>query len=220
MCRAVGYNQHAMRRSGRQQKGRSPGEEPRNLGGDFLISNIDLADPNFFRSVILMITHDGTGAFGLVVNHPSRFTLGEVIEGMDASDASSIPIYVGGPVQREALFVLHGTGPWYDAPVGSEEPIDGVIFEPATASMMEYLGSEWSGLSEAERPAVRVYAGYSGWAPGQVEGELKTDAWVVVQATRSIVFHPNPQAAWAEAFAGKGPLYKIILQTGFKPSMN
>ena len=190
------------------------------LGGDFLISNIDLVDPNFIRSVILMITHDETGAFGLVVNHPSRFTLGEVIEGMDDSAAASIPIFVGGPVQREALFVLHGPGPWYDAPVSREEPIDGVIFEPATAAMMEHLGSVWSGMLARERPEVRIYAGYSGWAPGQVEGELEADSWVVVPALRNIVFHADPQAAWAEAFAGKGPLYKIILQTGFKPSMN
>ena len=190
------------------------------LGGDFLISNIDLADPNFIRSVILMITHDDTGAFGLVVNHPSRFTLGEVIEGMDDTPAASIPIYVGGPVQREALFVLHGPGPWYDAPVSREQPIEGVIFEPATAAMMEHLGSVWSATPPEDRPTVRIYAGYSGWSPGQVEGELAGDSWVVVPATRAVVFHDDPQAAWAEAFAGKGPLYKIILQTGFKPSMN
>jgi putative transcriptional regulator len=190
------------------------------LGGDFLISNIDLADPNFIRSVILMITHDDTGAFGLVVNHPSRFTLGEVIEGVNDSAAASIPIYVGGPVQREALFVLHGPGPWYEAPVSREEPIEGVIFEPATAAMMEHLGSVWSRTPAEDRPEVRIYAGYSGWAPGQVEGELETDSWVVVPASRNVVFHANPPAAWAEAFAGKGPLYRIILQTGFKPSMN
>ena len=209
-----------MREDGQQGEAEDSSGQPGSLGGDFLISNIDLADPNFFRSVILMITHDETGAFGLVVNHPSRFTLGEVIEGMESSEASGVPIYIGGPVQREALFVLHGPGPWYEAPVSREQPIDGVIFEPATAAMMEFLGSEWSGMPDGERPAVRIYAGYSGWAPGQVEGELETESWVVVPATRSIVFHANPQAAWAEAFAGKGPLYKIILQTGFKPSMN
>jgi putative transcriptional regulator len=209
-----------MDENGRQGDPADPEGEPQGLGGEFLISNIDLADPNFYRSVILMITHDDTGAFGLVVNRPSRFTLGEVVEGIDADPAAAIPIYVGGPVQREALFVLHGDGPWYPSPVHSEQPVEGVVFEAATPAMMEYLSSEWSALPGEDRPAVRVYAGYSGWAPGQLEGELKSDAWVVVQATRSIVFHPNPQGAWAEAFGGKGPLHQIILQTGFKPSMN
>jgi putative transcriptional regulator len=139
---------------------------------------------------------------------------------VDDSAAASIPIYVGGPVQREALFVLHAPGPWYDSPASREQPIEGVIFEPATAALMEHLGSVWSALPVEDRPEVRIYAGYSGWAPGQVEGELATDSWVVVPATKSIVFHDDPQAAWAEAFAGKGPLHRIILQTGFKPSMN
>ena len=209
-----------MHKDGRQEDMTNPEREPRNLGGDFLISNIDLADPNFYRSVVLMITHDESGAFGLVVNRPSRFTLGDVIEGMAASPASSIPVYVGGPVQRDALFVLRGEGPWYSAPVRSEEPVEGVVFEPATPLMMEHLNSEWSSLPDTDRPAVRVYAGYSGWAPGQVEGELNADAWVVLKATKNIVFHPNPQEAWEEAFVRKGPLYQIILQTGFKPSMN
>ena len=75
-------------------------------------------------------------------------------------------------------------------------------------------------MPEGERPAVRVYAGYSGWGPGQLEGELKADSWVVLKATRQVVFDPDPEKVWAEALARKGPLYQIILQTGFKPSKN
>ena len=87
----------------------SPGSEelPRYLGGYFLISEFDLADPNFHRTVVLLIAHDAEGAFGLVVNRPSRFALGEVIEGVEDSPAASIPVYVGGPVQQNALFVMH-----------------------------------------------------------------------------------------------------------------
>jgi putative transcriptional regulator len=216
----VWYSSPKMRQNDRQEDVTNPEREPRNLRGDFLISHINLVDPNFYRSVILMITHDDEGAFGLVVNHPSRFTLGEVIDVMGASPASSIPVYVGGPVQREALFVLREEGPWCSSPAHSQRPVEGVVFEPATRSMMEYLSTEWCSLPDADRPAVRVYAGYSGWAPGQVEGEMTADTWVVVKATRSAIFHPNPQGAWAEAFAGKGTLHQIILQTGFKPSMN
>jgi putative transcriptional regulator len=198
-----------------------PDGAPRWLGGHFLVSDFDLVDPNFHRAVILMIDHDEEGAFGLVVNRPSPFTLGEVIEGMDASPAASIPVYVGGPVQQNALFVLR------EEPLGStggedadEQPVEGVSFDPATQPLMDWLKGEWVGLPEAERPAVRVYVGYSGWAAGQLEGELAADAWVVLRATREIVFHPDPSSAWAEALARTGPLYQIILQTGFKPSMN
>jgi len=207
------------------------GGTPRWLGGCFLVSDFDLVDPNFHRAVVLMIDHDEEGAFGLVVNRPSPFTLGEVVEGMEDSPAGSIPVYVGGPVQQDALFVLHEEPP---AGAGGEsaggedaggedaggQPVEGVSFQPATQSLLDWLKGEWGELPEAERPAVRFYVGYSGWASGQLEGELDADAWVVLRATRELVFHPDPQKAWAEALARTGPLYQIILQTGFKPSMN
>ena len=198
-----------------------PNGTPRWLGGHFLLSDFDLADPNFQRAVILMIDHDEEGAFGLVVNHPSPFTLGEVVEGLEDTPASSIPVYVGGPVQQNALFVLHedsaGGEGGEDA---ADQPVEGVAFEPATRSLLDWLKSEWAVLPEADRPEVRFYVGYSGWASGQLEGELEEEAWVVLRATREIVFHPDPGKAWAEALSRTGPLYQIILQTGFKPSMN
>ncbi|HYW83880.1 MAG TPA: YqgE/AlgH family protein [Spirochaetia bacterium] len=198
----------------------NPEENPKNLGGHFLVSEIGLMDPNFVRSVILMITHDENGAFGLIVNRPFKLTLGELVEGLEESSASSIPVYVGGPVQQELLFILHTAFPGSDQDDRGERPVEGVIFEPATQSIVDYLKDEWSALPEQQRPAVRLYAGYSGWGPGQVEGELKAEAWVVVKANSDIIFHPNPAGAWADAFVKKGPLYQIILQTGFKPSMN
>jgi putative transcriptional regulator len=67
---------------------------------------------------------------------------------------------------------------------------------------------------------VRMYVGYSGWGPGQLEGELKVSSWVVLKASKQVVFDPDPQAVWEQALAKKGPLYQIILQTGFKPSLN
>jgi len=194
------------------------GGTPRWLDGCFLVSDFDLVDPNFHRAVVLMIDHDEEGAFGLVVNRPSPFTLGEVVEGLDDSPASSIPVYVGGPVQQNALFVLRDERAAEDTE--AERPVEGVAFEPASPAMIDYLLNEWSSLPDVERPAVRMYVGYSGWASGQLEGELAADSWVVMRATREIVFHPDPHSTWTEALARTGPLYQIILQTGFKPSMN
>lgn len=210
----------AMDEQNEQENPQNPDQDPRILGGYFLVSDIGLMDPNFVRSVILMISHDDNGAFGLIVNRPFKLMLGELVEGLDDSPAASIPVYVGGPVQQELLFILHTAFPGDERDASSERPVEGVIFEPATQSVVEYLKDGWSALPEQERPAVRLYAGYSGWGPGQVEGELKAEAWVVVKANSDIIFHPNPAGAWADAFVKKGPLYQIILQTGFKPSMN
>ncbi len=194
--------------------------EPRYLGGSFLVSEIALADPNFRQTVVLMISHDDNGAFGLVVNRPSPFTLKDVVEGMDESPAGSIPVYIGGPVQQEILFLLHDPFPEGPGDEDAAQPVEGVLSEPASLPLIEYLKNEWGSLPEEKRPAVRVYAGYSGWGAGQLEGELKSEAWVIVQATRELIFRPDATGAWEDAFAGKGPLYQIILQTGFKPSMN
>ncbi len=195
-------------------------DEPRYLDGYFLISEFDLMDPNFYRSVILMIAHDDEGAFGLVVNRPSSLALGEVIEGVEDTPAARLPVYIGGPVQQNALFVLHMSPSRQGETPGIKKPLDRVTFEPATRSLIEYLTGEWGALPEAERPVVRIYAGYSGWGPGQLEGELKRSSWVVLKASEQVVFDPDPEATWAEALAKKGPLYQIILQTGFKPSLN
>jgi putative transcriptional regulator len=195
-------------------------DEPRYLDGYFLISDFDLADPNFYRSVVLMIAHDPDGAFGLVVNRPSSFALGEVIEGVEDTPAASIPVYIGGPVQQNALFTMHESFGEGGSTAGVKQPMAGVAFEPATRTLIDYLKGEWASLPAGQRPTVRMYAGYSGWGPGQLEGELKADSWVVLKASRQVVFAPDPQAVWAEALARKGPLYQIILQTGFKPSRN
>jgi len=190
------------------------------LGGSFLVSEIALMDPNFRQTVIMMISHDDNGAFGLVVNRPSPFTLRDVVEGMDDSPAGSIPVFIGGPVQQEILFLLHAAFPGHQGDDDAVRPVEGVISEPATLPLIEYLKNEWGSLPLEDRPAVRVYAGYSGWGPGQLEGELKAEAWVVVKATQELIFRPDAAGAWEDAFARKGPLYQIILQTGFKPSMN
>jgi len=190
------------------------------LGGSFLVSEIALMDPNFRQTVVLMISHDDNGAFGLVVNRPSPFTLGEVVEGLDDTPAASIPVFIGGPVQQEILFLLHSDFPGHAGDEGAAVPVEGVISEPASMSLIEYLKSQWGSLPMEDRPAVRVYAGYSGWGPGQLEGELKAEAWVVLKATQELIFRADAAGAWEDAFARKGPLYQIILQTGFKPSMN
>ena len=195
-------------------------EHAQSLGGSFLVSEIALSDPNFRQTVVMMISHDENGAFGLVVNRPSPFTLGDVVEGMDETPARSIPVFIGGPVQQEILFLLHAPFPDLPADEEAARPLDGVISEPASLPLIDYLKNEWSAMPAEDRPAVRVYAGYSGWGPLQLEGELRAEAWVVVKATREMIFRPDAAGAWEEAFAGKGPLYQIILQTGFKPSMN
>lgn len=198
----------------------SDSEEPRYLEGYFLISEVELMDPNFYRSVVLLVKHDDDGAFGLVVNRRSNVTLKEVLEGFEEGPAKDLPIHVGGPVQQEYLFALHSGFPDQLQSEHASAPADGVVFEPVTESVVDFLKHQWPNLPESERPRIHLFAGYSGWGGGQLENELKAGAWVVLRATSDIVFYPDPAEGWRQALSRKGAFYKIVAETGFKPSMN
>jgi putative transcriptional regulator len=195
-------------------------ELPDSLEGHFLISEADLVDPNFRRTVVLIIHHNEEGAFGLVVNRRTEVTLSDVLPDLGGSQSGGIPLFIGGPVQPRYLFCLHSGLPQSLESEHSSHPLEHVVFEPDFGSLTEYLKGEWSGLSERDRPTVRAYAGYAGWAAGQLESELERGAWVVRPAAAKHIFHPNPEEGWREALGELGGFNKIVADTGFKPSMN
>ncbi len=135
----------------------------------------DLADPNFYRSVVLVVQHDSEGAFGLVMNRPTRKTVREVWNQLGRGECScDSPLFLGGPVTGP-LIALHDDGSRAEAQVlpgvyvsASKEVIDSLI----------------------ERPPgkMRVFTCYSGWGPNQLELELDEGAWIVVPATAELVF--------------------------------
>ncbi len=189
------------------------------LTGQFLISGTELVDPNFFRTVVLLIQHAADGAMGLVVNRPADVELGSIIEISDGPVAE-IPVFVGGPVEQQYLFVLHSglTDPYPREQ--SINPAPGIFFEPATDPLIEYLSTNWLALPETDRPEVRFFAGYSGWAPGQLEDELEAGSWFTHDAAAEIVFHQNSEQGWRDALRKKGEFYRIVADTGYTPSMN
>lgn len=194
---------------------------PQNLAGHFLIAETELQDPNFFRTVVLMLHHNEEGAFGLVVNRESEVTVAEVIEGMESSALAALTVFVGGPVQQNYVFVLHsGVADRYSSE-HLESPCQGVFFEPSFQHVADYAGSEdYLALETEQRPRIRVFAGYSGWGPGQLERELEEDAWLVHPARAELVFDLDSAEGWKKALSQKGGFYRIVAETGYKPSMN
>ncbi|MFP4067980.1 MAG: YqgE/AlgH family protein [Spirochaetaceae bacterium] len=189
-------------------------EYPTSLTGYFLISEAEMMDPNFFRTVVLIIRHDETGAFGLVVNRKSNLTLSDVLPEFEDSPGGELPLYVGGPVQQEYLFVVHSPYEGHEPSEAAVQPVEGVIFEPAFAEVRDLFETEPAGRN------VLLFLGYSGWAPGQLETELEEGAWILHPAGRHIVFHPNPEEGWRDALRDKGGLYRIFADTDQKPSTN
>ena len=193
---------------------------PASLEGYFLVSETELTDPNFHRTVVLIISHNPEGAFGLVVNRKADITLGDLVGGLDDEPIAEQPVYIGGPVEQHYLFTVHSGFPDEAESPYAVRPAPGIVFEPVFQAMESYLRGAWSQQAAATRPRVCFYLGYAGWGPGQLEQELAANAWLVIPAEPQIVFHPNPEEGWNSALSRKGGIYQVIAQTGFKPSMN
>jgi len=149
-----------------------------NLRGKLLLASAEMGDPNFAKSVILLVQHGPDGAVGLVLNQPTGAAVGDALGAMgdDAGLECGVeaPLYRGGPCEGP-LMVLH-----QDPIHGQEQVMDGVYF----ASEPEYVEPALVG---AVSP-VRFYAGYSGWGAGQLEGELAQSAWAVMDGNVATVF--------------------------------
>ena len=145
------------------------------LQGHFLVASPHLPDPNFYRTVVLMVQHDQQGAVGLILNRITNSTIGELWETVVKEPcASRQPVNHGGPVQGP-LMALHTDEARADA-----EVLPGVYL----ASRDEYLKQ----LVEQDQQPFRLFVGYAGWAGGQLESELEVGGWLTAPATCDDVF--------------------------------
>ncbi len=145
------------------------------LRGWFLMAAPHLLDPNFYRTVVLLLQHNEDGAFGLVLNRPMSKTVREVWQQSGRGEcAFDGPLYLGGPVTGP-LIALHN-----DAECAEGEVIDGVYFA-ASPDVIDRL------LNDPPEQ-LRVFTFYSGWAGGQLESELDEGAWITLPATPELIF--------------------------------
>ncbi len=194
----------------------------KSLKGYFLISEANMLDPNFKRTVVLIIEHNEEGAFGLIVNRKSNIFLSDLLpEFYEETRGKNTPIYIGGPVQQEFLFAIHSHLLDRKPSSTSIKIISDVYFEPGFRNIEDYFKDRfWDQLPLDDRPKIHLYVGYSGWAPGQLEGEIREGSWILHPATQEIVFHPNPEEGWNDALRKKGGIYKIFADTNKDPFLN
>jgi putative transcriptional regulator len=154
----------------------------KSLRGHFLVASTQLRDANFYRSVVLMVQHDEGGALGLILNRPTGKTVRDAMKlVVDEPTVCDDPIYLGGPV-RGPIAVVHT-----DSERGNVEILSGAYY-----TVEDELVSE---LLQAEQGQRRVFLGYSGWAPGQLESELAAGGWQVASATLADIF-AEPDQLW------------------------
>ena len=166
------------------------------LAGHFLIAMPAMGDPNFARGITFICQHDGDGAMGLVVNRLSDYKLGDVLQQMhmpcERVEVASTPVLMGGPVQPERGFVLHAPSEReWDSSYRINDALAVTTSRDILAAMADGGGP----------PRVLVTLGYAGWGAGQLEQELRDNAWLTVRADDRILFETPLDDRWNAAIA-------------------
>jgi putative transcriptional regulator len=157
-----------------------------NLTNHFLIAMPNMADPYFARTLTYVCEHNEQGALGIVVNRPIDMTLRALFERLsltlkDVSRADA-PVYFGGPVQTDRGFVLHEPAGEWQSTLKVSIGAGGAIGLTTSKDILEAVG-------RGEGPEkLLVTLGYAGWSAGQIEHELKQNAWLTVEAKDAILF--------------------------------
>ncbi|MBV8561806.1 MAG: YqgE/AlgH family protein [Actinobacteria bacterium] len=183
------------------------GDLVESLKGQLLIASPGLLDPNFFRTVVLVTEHNDDGAAGIVLNRPSEAVVAEVVPALEPLVEEGEQVWLGGPVQTEAVLVV---GEFHD-PQDAAVPLFGGLGFPSLE------------LPEEVVPVTtrrRVFAGYAGWGAGQLEGELERDDWILEPARNDDVFTGAPDVLWADVLRRKGGIYELVSRMPEDPSVN
>jgi putative transcriptional regulator len=183
-------------------------EAESSLRGRLLIASPALVDPNFARTVVLITEHTADGAMGVVLNRPSEIEVGDVAPELATVVVEGEPVFVGGPVQPQGLVVL---AEFSDSRAAAWIIAEDVGFVAAA--------TEYGDLADVVRRG-RVYAGYSGWDAGQLEGELAEEAWIVEPPLPAELFPDDPATLWQDVLARKGGQFALISRMPDDPSLN
>jgi putative transcriptional regulator len=177
------------------------------IRGQLLIAGPALLDPNFRRTVVLVIEHSDEGALGLVLNRSSENLVGEVAPELESVVDPDSALFMGGPVQPSGVIILGRF----------EDPEDSALvsFDDVGVLRAENSLADPPGLLEA-----RAFAGHSGWGPGQLDAELEQGDWILEPATANDAFCADPDVLWSAVLARKGGSYALVARMPADPSLN
>ncbi|HPC62563.1 MAG TPA: YqgE/AlgH family protein [Verrucomicrobiota bacterium] len=179
------------------------------LKGQLLLDGGQLRGSFFQRTVVLICQHDAEGAFGLVLNRGTGSNAGDVIVGDLPESLKNSPLYVGGPVQPTALSYLHT-----DAFLPDANVMPNLSLGHSLDDLIE-LGESFSPTRK-----IKLFAGYAGWSAGQLEDEIRRDAWLLHPATLDLVFDNDPDRLWQRILRQKGWRYRLLAEMPEDPSLN
>ena len=193
--------------SGRAPRVADNGPVDDSLRGKLLIASPALIDPNFARAVVLMTEHSEEGAMGIVLNRPADAPARDLLPDLEEI-AGDDPLYIGGPVQPQAVVLL--------AEFADPSAAAWIVVADVGLAAAE---TDYSELGPAVRRG-RVYAGYSGWGPGQLEAEVEQESWIVEAPMPAELFPDDPDTLWSGVLARMGGPYALIARMPVDPSLN
>lgn len=179
------------------------------LKGQLLLDSGQLSGSFFQHTVVLICQHDAEGAFGLVLNRTTGKNVGEMIVADLPEALKDCPLYDGGPVQKSALSFLHSDALLLDANVMPNLSLGHSIDE------LVELGESISPIRK-----IKMFAGYAGWSPGQLENEMKQEAWLTHPASLELVFNVASEQLWRDILRRKGGKYRLLAQSPEDLSFN
>jgi putative transcriptional regulator len=177
------------------------------LQGKLLVASPSLLDPNFFRTVVLIVVDADEGTMGLVLNRPAETTVAEAAPPLADFVGPDDPVYAGGPVEPQQAMVL------------------GEFDDPGDAATVVFADVGFLSLDEDAGPfgaprRARVFAGHAGWGEGQLASELAEEAWIVEPALPEDVFSDEPADLWGAVLRRKGGHFALLATMPPDPSVN
>ena len=171
----------------------------KSLKGQFLLDGGKLAGSFFHRTVVLICQHDPEGAFGLILNRPTDKHVGEALVADLPATLKEQALFLGGPVQPQALSYLHA-----DAFLPEANVLPNLHLDHSLDDLVE-LGESFSPTQK-----LKVFAGYAGWSSGQLDDEMKRGAWLTHPASVELIFSPEDKQLWVNLVRQKGWQYRLL----------
>lgn len=178
--------------------------------GCLLVANPFMQDPNFRRSVVLLVNHSATeGTLGFVLNQPLEAQVGDLVDSLAGLAA---PLLLGGPVALDTQHYIHSQ----PAQVPDSQTVAPGI---GWAGDFDWLQQQ-AALGLLQPNDYKFFLGYSGWAPGQLAKEQQERSWLVCPATPQLVFHTHPDHCWQHTIQHMGGQAALMAHFPEEPALN
>lgn len=181
----------------------------KSLKGRLLLDNGKLGGTFFHRTVLLICEHDAEGAFGLVLNRNTGSNVGEALVAALPDTLKNQPLFLGGPVQPQALSYLHSEAYLPEANVMQNLSVGHSLDE------LQELGESYD-----EKRKIKVFAGYAGWSSGQLDDEMRRNTWLTHPASLDLIFFPEPERLWQHILMQMGWEYRLLAESPEDASSN